>query len=203
MALKLVVGLGNPEPRYERTRHNAGFNVVARLAIKYGASFATKKDLKCELAKFSTKAGEVLAVRPLTYMNLSGGAVGAVLRFFKLMPEALLVIHDDVALPLGIIRFQNGGGAGGQHGVESIISELGGNKNFDRLKVGVGPDPGGDRRADYVLSAPPQEQEELYARVLLLAAEAIEVWQRDGVQTAMNRYNGRDLRPDAVNSGQQ
>lgn len=189
MPIKLVAGLGNPEPRYEMTRHNAGFQLADRLATKYGAEFRTITALQGAVAKFKAGALDVVVLKPHTYMNLSGRSVQAVLHWFKIDPSDMIVAHDDVSLPLGVIRFQKAGGAGGQHGVESILAAIPG-KPFDRLKLGVGPDPGGARRADYVLSAPPPEDLELYALILDKGVEGIGTWLQNGVAIAMNKYNG-------------
>src|SRR6185369_7117687 len=135
--MKIIVGLGNPELRYYSTRHNAGFRVVDLLATELGAHFKVANDLKADVAKVNYKTHTVLLAKPKTYMNLSGDAVQRILHWYKADLSALLVIHDDVSLPLGRLRLQKGGGAGGQHGVESIIECLGGRKEFDRLKVGV------------------------------------------------------------------
>lgn len=194
MSLKLILGLGNPEPKYEMTRHNAGFAIVCKLAIKCGASFSFKADMKADLCKTTVGGSPVIIARPLTYMNLSGRAAQAITRFFKIAVSDMIVVHDDVSLPLGTMRFARGGGAGGQHGVESII-ELLANRDFHRLKIGVGPDPGGARRADYVLSDIPDIDQELYFAVIEKAISAIELWTARGLQEAMNAYNGLDLRP--------
>ncbi|MBX9689584.1 MAG: aminoacyl-tRNA hydrolase [Candidatus Obscuribacterales bacterium] len=192
MALKLIMGLGNPEARYEMTRHNAGFICLEKLAIKCGASFAANKQMHSDFCKCNWQGNSLILAKPQTYMNLSGKAAQAIVNFYKLDRNEILVAHDDVSLPLGVIRMARGGGAGGQHGVESIIEMLG-NKDFHRLKIGVGPDPGGSLRASYVLSEFPESERELYFKVISLAVEAIEVWMKEGVQVAMNRYNGVNL----------
>ena len=191
--LKLVVGLGNPGLQYLFTRHNAGFAVVEQLAIGCNAHFSAKRSFYCDLAKAQLGGCDVLLAKPQTYMNVSGKAVVAILNWYKLMPGDLMVIHDDVSLPLGKIRLQKNGGAGGQHGVESIIEHLGGRKDFDRLKLGVGPDPGGFDRADYVLAPVPQEQRELFERSVTTSAEAVISWLENGLEKAMNQFNGLEL----------
>lgn len=191
--MKVIVGLGNPELKYHSTRHNAGFRVIDRLGIASGAHFSCKRDLSCDLAKIQIGGHEVLLVKPTTYMNLSGRSVAAVLHWYKVPRSELLVVHDDVSLPLGRIRLQKNGGAGGQHGVESIIECLGGAKEFNRLKFGVGPDPGGSERANYVLSSFPAGQLELLERSLELSADAVVAYLREGIVNAMNRFNGMQL----------
>jgi peptidyl-tRNA hydrolase, PTH1 family len=191
--LKAILGLGNPGSRYQGTRHNIGFEVVQSLGIDGGAQFKDTKNLFADVAKVSLGDSSVVLVMPSTYMNLSGKSFIAVLNWYKLKSKDILVIHDDVSLPLGRIRLQKDGGAGGQHGVESIIECLGGNKSFDRLKVGVGPDPGGDRRADYVLGKIPESDSKLLSSSLQLANQAARLWLEKGIDFAMNACNGIDL----------
>lgn len=194
---RVIVGLGNPGLEYARTRHNIGFMVLDAIGTANGATFTTNSRLKCEFAKFDYRGKTIILVKPTTYMNLSGECVVAVKQWFKLPVSSFFVVHDDVALPLGKIRVVNGGGAGGQHGIESIIECLGGDKSMDRLKFGVGPDPGGDKRAHYVLSKVPEAQQELLSESIMLATRAISTWINDGAKTAMDRYNSQDLRPEA------
>ena len=195
--MKLIVGLGNPGEEYENTRHNAGFQVINLLGIKYGAEFRKKNHIlrgaTYDYAKISKGKEELILLKPLNYMNLSGLAVKAALDWFKIKEQDLIVVHDDISLPLGKIRFQKGGGAGGQHGMESIIENLKGNKSFDRIKVGVGPDPGGHIRHKYVLAPFPEEDRELYKKVLELTANALQFFLKHGPDRAANRYNGMDL----------
>src|SRR5579883_517977 len=117
--MKLIVGLGNPEPRYAQTRHNAGFWVVDQLATKCGAQFTLAKNLQAYIAKTNLAGQSIILAKPVTYMNLSGRAVQSMLHWFKIESADCLIVHDEVSLPLGKIRYQYGRGAGGQHGVES------------------------------------------------------------------------------------
>ena len=194
--MKLVVGLGNPGNEYEDTRHNAGFRVMDLLGAEYGADFRKKSSFfgaSYDYAKVREGNLEIILMKPLTYMNLSGSAVKGGLDWFKIKKNDLLLVHDDVSLPLGKIRVQRGGGAGGQHGVESVIEHLKGDKNFNRIKVGVGPDPGGHIRAQYVLQSVPEKDVELYKKVLELTANCIKFILKHGVERAANKYNGIDL----------
>jgi len=193
--MKVIAGLGNPGLEYYATRHNAGFRVLEMIGSATGSHFQNKRGLFSDVAKAGLEGQDALLVKPMTYMNRSGQAVLAVLQWYKIAPDQLLIVHDDVSLPLGKIRFQNAGGAGGQHGMESIIESFGGNKNFDRLKIGVGPDPGGDVRADYLLKPVKPDERELFEKCLTLATEGVSFWVRNGVVEAMNKYNGMDLRP--------
>lgn len=195
---KVIVGLGNPGLEYARTRHNMGFLVVDGIGTANGASFLHNSRMKCEFSKFDYRGKTIMLVKPTTYMNLSGESVLAVKQWFKLPISSFIVVHDDVALPLGKLRVQNGGGAGGQHGVESIIECLSGDTSIVRLKFGVGPDPGGEKRAKYVLSRVPEEQQELLSQSLENAKKCIFTWINEGTLKAMNKYNSIDLRPEAI-----
>jgi PTH1 family peptidyl-tRNA hydrolase len=191
--MKLIVGLGNPGHEFELTRHNAGFQVLDDLSTVSGGEWKIAKNLQAAIIKGRLANQEVVLAKPVTYMNLSGRAVVAILQWFKMSASDLYVIHDDVSLDLGRLRIQMGGGAGGQHGVESIIADLGGNKNFARLKFGVGPDPGGAVRADYVLKKIPEVDRALYDKCIVTAREAMICMLVQGVQKAMNTFNGLDI----------
>lgn len=191
--MKLVVGLGNPGLEYERTRHNVGFEVIDLISTELGAHLELSKNFWSQVGKTKFKNTDVVFLKPQTYMNESGRAVSAVIRWFKLKVNDVLIVHDDVSIPLGRIRLQKHGGAGGQHGVESIIDSLGGVKEFDRIKVGVGPDPGGDLRARYVLSRVPEKDRELFAKSMEMSAQAVREWLEFGPDVAANHFNGRNL----------
>ncbi len=200
MPTKLIVGLGNIGSEYIGTRHNAGFSVIDELAAANrgsgaDAEFKNVKEFFAHVGKLNIAGSNVILAKPTTYMNLSGRAVNAILRYFKVEFEDLLVAHDDVSIPLGRLRLQKAGGAGGQHGVESIIESLGGRKDFSRLKFGVGPDPGGAKRAQYVLSRIPLADQELYQKMVQLSAEAISFWSTNGILESMNKYNSINLVP--------
>lgn len=191
--MKLIVGLGNPGLEYMSTRHNAGFMVVDSIAQKLDAAFKNARSLSADITKVEYRKVEIVLAKPVTYMNLSGRAVQAILHWYKIPISDLLVVHDDVSLPLGRIRMQSGGGAGGQHGVESIIEMLGGRTDFDRIKFGVGPDPGGDRRADYVLSRFPEPDKALLEKVIEQSRKAVFMWMDKGATVTANAVNGVDL----------
>lgn len=195
---RVIVGLGNPGLEYARTRHNMGFMIVDGIGTANGAPPTTNSRLKCDFSKFTYRGKTIMLVKPMTYMNLSGECLVAVKQWFKLPVSSFIVVHDDVALPLGKLRIVNGGGAGGQHGVESIIECLGGDTSIVRLKFGVGPDPGGDRRAGYVLSKVPEIHQELLGQSLDLAKKCLFTWINEGTLKAMNKYNSIDLRPEAI-----
>lgn len=193
MAAKLIVGLGNPGDQYQNTRHNAGFLVLDRLACLAGTDFSKKANLFSLFTRVRLARQDVVLAKPQTFMNESGRAVSALLRWFKISPDNMLVCHDDSSLTLGRIRLQCAGGAGGHHGVESIIEHSGGQKHFDRLKFGVGPDPGGGKRANFVTSAFPVKDRELVEKVVRLSADAALSWLEAGIKESMNKFNGLSL----------
>jgi peptidyl-tRNA hydrolase, PTH1 family len=182
----LVAGLGNPGREYERTRHNAGWMVVDELARRHDGSFRSK--FSGQLAEVRDDERRLALLKPETYMNISGRSVGAATRFFKVEPDSLLVVHDDVDLEQGRLQARLGGGLAGHNGLRSIADALG-TQDFLRLRIGVGRPARGDRRpvADYVLSPfePEIDVEELVSR----AADAIEVIAREGLEPAQRRFN--------------
>jgi PTH1 family peptidyl-tRNA hydrolase len=184
----LVAGLGNPGPEYARTRHNVGFMAVDELARRHGGSFRGK--FSGELAEARIDGRRVALLKPQTFMNVSGRSVGAALRFFKLPPERLLVVHDEVDLELGRLQARAGGGLAGHNGLRSVGQELG-TQEFLRLRVGVGRPERGDPRpvADWVLS-PFDEHVDVDA-VVARAADAVETVARDGLDAAQQVFNER------------
>lgn len=192
VAIKLIVGLGNPGPRYAQTRHNAGFLVVDELAKRWQRDFRTQAfSLRKQLAQEAR--GEINLIKPLTFMNLSGEAVLAYQTKLKLKPENLLVIHDDLDLPLGKLRIKpGGGGAGGQRGVKDIISRIG--PDFMRLKIGIGRPPEGWQVENWVLSAFKEEEQELVHRLIHKSADVVDKLIVEGLAAAMAEANAVDLR---------
>ncbi len=186
--MKLVVGLGNPGRRYEATRHNVGFIVVGELAKKYFAS-RLKSRFQGETAEIDLDGEKALLLTPTTYMNLSGASVLAARDFYKIPQEDLLVVCDDLNLPLAKLRVRAAGSAGGQKGLEDIIRRLG-TEEFARLRIGIGTPPDGWSWPDFVLSKFTKEEIPAMEQAVARAIEAIVVWAREGVQTCMNRYNG-------------
>lgn len=208
-SLKVIVGLGNPGSEYKNTRHNIGFEILDELVsflssniLEVQVSEQNAKKLRSKVisiklpSKFSSeKNKELVLVYPQTFMNLSGEALRAVLNWYKIPPSdfnknKLLIVHDDVSLPLGKFRWVSSGGAGGQHGIESVISHLG-TKDFPRLKFGIGPDPGGEKRAQFVLSKFSSEEILLLKKTIKLAVESIceyilEEIQIDKIQAKFN-----------------
>ena len=182
----LVAGLGNPGREYEHTRHNIGWLVADELARRHNGSFRSK--FSGQLAEVRVGDRKLALLKPETFMNVSGQSVGAAARFFKVRPDALLVVHDDVDLEPGRFQIRLGGGAAGHNGLRSIVSVLG-TQDFLRLRIGVGRPGRGDRRpvADYVLSGfePEIDVEALVTR----AADAVETIAREGIEPAQQRFN--------------
>ncbi|WP_165232385.1 aminoacyl-tRNA hydrolase [Aquisphaera insulae] len=185
--MKLVVGLGNPGNKYAATRHNIGFDLIDRLAAGgRGASFSRK--FEGQLAEAEIDYRRVLLLKPETFMNLSGRSVGQALRFYKLEPADLLVVCDDLNLPVGKIRIRPGGSDGGQKGLRDINSHLG-TEQYARLRIGIG-DNGESDAADYVLSRFRSTERAAIDDALILASQAVAVWISQGTEAAMNRFNG-------------
>jgi PTH1 family peptidyl-tRNA hydrolase len=193
--VKVVAGLGNPGERHRLTRHNVGFRVVDLLADRWGLTGQGRvRDGAARLEVQLTDPEErVLLVKPLKYMNLSGGPVRAALRQSGADPvEDLLVVTDDVDLPLGRLRLRRDGSAGGHNGLRDIIASLGSNE-FNRLRVGIGR-PGSSRvTVNHVLATFKPAERELATESIAVAADAVEAWLREGIESAMNEFNGLDL----------
>ena len=185
--MTIVVGLGNPGRRYQGTRHNIGFAVADEVARRHQAEFEGGRG-DALTARCGRGPGSVLVVKPLTMMNLSGGAVAAVAGFYKVDPAAILVAADDVNLPLGRLRLRARGTAGGHNGLKSIIACLG-TEQFPRVRVGVGRgDPRRDL-ADHVLARFDDDERDEVDRAIARAADAVETFLAEGIEAAMNRYN--------------
>ncbi|NLA60125.1 MAG: aminoacyl-tRNA hydrolase [Firmicutes bacterium] len=196
--MKCVVGLGNPGKKYRNTRHNVGYRVLDEIAGRFRLAWSESGFSERALATVPLGGGvDLLLVRPLTYMNSSGVAVSEVMEDYDLPAADVLVIHDDMDLPLGKVRFKRKGSSGGHRGIESIIEETG-TSDFPRLKIGVGRPPEGVDPAEYVLSRFSGDDEEILAEVIRLAAEATLDAVSRGIDWAMAHYNGLDA---ALESG--
>lgn len=186
--LYLIVGLGNPGARYESTRHNVGFRTVERLAQKYGLTFG-KMEHRALVASGTILGNRVILAKPQTFMNLSGDSVVPLARFYKIEPDHIIVIHDDLDLPLGTLRLRKSGSSGGQNGLKHILQRMG-TQAIPRVRIGIGRPPGRMDPVDYVLTPFKGEDEILAAEVQNRAITAIETWLTDGIELAMSRHNG-------------
>ncbi len=187
--MKLIVGLGNPGPKYAGTRHNVGFDVIDYLAAGPGVG-AFREKLEAFVAEFKEGDEQVLLVKPLTFMNLSGKAVRAILDFYKIPVENVLVVCDDFNLPLGKLRVRMKGSHGGQNGLRNIQEQLG-TDGYTRLRIGVGQPTVGDA-VDHVLSKFKPGERAAVDNAIADASQAALVWVRQGAEICMNRFNGSD-----------
>ena len=196
--LYLIVGLGNPGSEYARTRHNAGFLVLERLAERWRASWTYEKKFNARLARAERGDRRVWLCQPQTFMNSSGEAVAAVKDFFRVALTRLLVVMDDADLPLGHLRLRPGGSSGGHHGLESIEQHLG-SRDYARLRVGIGRQDGAREITRHVLGRFGSTEAALADKVLTVAADQAETWLAAGIQKAMSQFNG--VVADSVNEG--
>jgi len=184
------VGLGNPGVRYARNRHNVGFQCLHRLAAAHGLAFS-RRQKRARVASGTLAGRRVVLALPQTFMNESGRSVAPLVHFYKAGLERLLVVYDDLDLPLGVIRLRAEGGSGGHKGMRSIIQHLG-SQGFPRLRVGIGRPPGRMDPADYVLQDFSAEEEPIVEEVLERTVAAIETWLAEGIERAMARYNQKN-----------
>lgn len=186
--MKLIVGLGNPTPQYDKTRHNVGFAVIDHLMNEYGIALDTAKH-KGFYGKGRIAGESVILLKPMTYMNLSGESVVQVANYYKVAPKDIIVVYDDINLDVGRLRIREKGSAGGHNGIKNIIAHLG-TDEFPRIRVGVGMKPPKMDLADYVLSRFSKEEEALMEEGYERAAKAMELMVEDEISQAMNLYNG-------------
>lgn len=191
-AVALVVGLGNPGTEYAAHRHNVGFQVVDALARAHGLTFLRHKAAKAYVADGQNETPPVILAKPWTFMNLSGRAVGRLSRSHDIPPERILVVYDDLDLPVGRIRLRPNGGSGGHKGMRSLINTLG-TQDFPRLRIGIDRPPARVDPAEYVLQPFAEEDQELLAEALDRTVAAIECWLAEGVVAAMDRFNRSPL----------
>ncbi len=185
--VKLIVGLGNPGKKFEDTRHNIGFTVIDKLAGLLHID-VRKRGHTSFFGQGDVEGEKILLAKPLTYMNKSGHAVSSFLCYYRILPEDLLIIHDDADLEVGCLRIRSRGGTGGHRGVESIISYLG-REDFPRLRIGIKGKGRTHQLADYVLKKFDEEERTIVDRAVAEAAEAAQCFIEEGVAKAMSRYN--------------
>lgn len=184
--MKLIVGLGNPTKEYEQTRHNVGFMVMDRLADVMNVSISSSK-FKGEYVKFKYKGEDVILLKPMTYMNNSGESVIQVMKYFKIDVNDVLVIYDDMDMPVGKLRLRESGSAGGHNGVKSLIAHMG-TQQFKRIRVGIDKHPR-IKVIDYVLGHFQKDERPLIDEGIENAVKAIETYLEKGFVAAMNAYN--------------
>ncbi|MBA4147824.1 MAG: aminoacyl-tRNA hydrolase [Verrucomicrobia bacterium] len=193
----LIVGLGNPGREYARTRHNAGFMLVEKLAERWRLGWSDERKFNSRVAKVGRGGRKVYLSEPQTFMNLSGKAVGRTAEFYKVPPKRVLVLVDDADLPLGQIRLRGKGSSGGHHGIDSIEQHLG-TQDFPRLRIGIGRKQSNVREiTNYVLGQFGADENELLGKVLTRASDQVESWLDEGIEKAMTKFNG------AVDSGRK
>ena len=184
----LLIGLGNPGREYRDNRHNVGFMLIDRLIIRLNAH-GMKVQSKAIVTSAMYEDHKLILAKPQTYMNLSGHSAQGLLNFYKLPVENMLVAHDDLDIPFGTIRIRPGGGPGGQKGMASTIEQLG-TKDFPRLRIGIGRPPGRMNPADYVLQNFARDEMKVLSEIVDRAADAALTFVTDGLNKAMNKYNG-------------
>jgi PTH1 family peptidyl-tRNA hydrolase len=189
-SIRLIVGLGNPGREHEQDRHNVGFWFVDELARRHGGQFKTESKFQGELARVQIGDADLRLLKPETYMNRSGESVQAVVRFLKLSAEQVLIVHDDLDLPVGDLRLKAGGGHGGHNGLRDLKQHLG--KEFLRLRVGIGHPGHRDLVTGYVLKRPPSSERELLDRAVDRAADAMTVLLDQGLQKAMTLLHTKE-----------
>jgi len=185
LPMKVIVGLGNPGPRYKDTRHNVGFEALEELARRHPVQREESR-FDAIIAHFQINQEKVCLLKPLTYMNLSGRAVRAFVSYYKIDLQDLIVIYDDMDLPVGSLRIRSKGGTGGHRGMNSLVENLG-TQDFARIRIGIGRPPG--EAVDWVLGRFSPEEKPLIQKAISRAADAVECWLNHGIDKAMNEYN--------------
>ncbi len=185
--MKLIVGLGNIGQKYTFTRHNVGFMLADSIAINNNLSFRENTRLKCLMTNLRNGVDDFLIIKPTTFMNLSGESVRAVMDYYKISVEDVLIVYDDLSLELGKIRFRQNGSDGGHNGIKSVIKHLG-TQNIARLKIGIGPQPNLPSEV-FVLQNFSKEELDIIKPVLATAKDGINCFFKDGIAVAQNRFN--------------
>jgi PTH1 family peptidyl-tRNA hydrolase len=189
LALRIIVGLGNPGPEHQVTRHNAGFWFVDLLARRHGGEFRDYRKYSGETARISIGGTDLVLLKPTTYMNRSGLSIRQLSEFFKILPEEILVAHDELDLPVGSVRLKQGGGPGGHNGLRDAIAHIG--ENFWRLRLGIGHPGKKADVIDYVLTRAPRAEEDLILEAVSTAADCMPLLLEQGAERAMTRLHSR------------
>jgi peptidyl-tRNA hydrolase, PTH1 family len=196
VAMKLLVGLGNPGRKYEGTRHNVGFELLAEVVRRHSAP-KPRLRFEAEISEISIGGERLMLVAPQTFMNRSGQSVRQILDFYQMTPADILVVCDDINLPLGKLRIRKSGSAGGQKGLANILQHLG-TEIVPRLRLGVDPPPTGRDSADWVLDRFAKADDAMISDAVNRAADAVEAWLTQGIDSAMNRFNASPDKPDST-----
>jgi len=194
--VKLIVGLGNPGPEYRETRHNIGFMVADVLVARWRVADRWREKFEALQTKHAVGDDQIVLMKPLTFMNLSGQAVQATAAFYKIEPADVFIVTDDVALPLGRLRARRDGGAGGHNGLKSVIQHLG-TQAFPRMRVGVGRGEGDRDLSDHVLGRFDASERDTVSAAVLRAADATEMFISEGIQRVMNAFNAAEQQDSA------
>jgi peptidyl-tRNA hydrolase, PTH1 family len=189
LALRIIVGLGNPGPEHQVTRHNAGFWFVDLLARRHGGEFRDYRKFSGETARINISGTDLTLLKPTTYMNRSGLSLRQLSEFFKITPEEILVAHDELDLPVGSVRLKQGGGHGGHNGLRDTIAHIG--ENFWRLRIGIGHPGKKADVIDYVLTRAPRAEEDLILEAVSTAADCMPLLLEQGAERAMTRLHSR------------
>ena len=189
LPLRVIVGLGNPGPEHLNTRHNAGFWFVDLLAKRHGGEFRDYRKYSGETARVTIAAQEIILLKPTTYMNRSGLSVRQISDFFKVAPEAVLVAHDELDIPVGTLRLKAGGGLGGHNGLRDTIAHIG--ESFWRLRIGIGHPGNKAEVIDYVLTRAPRAEEDLLLEAVNTAADCMPLLLEQGAERAMTKLHSR------------
>jgi len=187
--LRIVVGLGNPGPEHQVTRHNAGFWFVDVLARRHGGEFRDYRKFSGETAKITASGQEIILLKPTTYMNRSGLSIRQLSDFFKVAPEHILVAHDELDLPVGAVKLKHGGGHGGHNGLRDTITHIG--ENFWRLRIGIGHPGHKAEVLDYVLNRAPRIEEDMILDAVNSAADCLPLMLEQGMERAMTKLHSR------------
>jgi peptidyl-tRNA hydrolase, PTH1 family len=189
LPLRIIVGLGNPGPEHQVTRHNAGFWFVDLLARRHGGEFRDYRKYSGETARITIAERELLLLKPTTYMNRSGLSIRQISDFFKIAPEEILVAHDELDLPVGTVRLKQGGGHGGHNGLRDTIAHIG--EAFWRLRLGIGHPGNKAEVIDYVLTRAPRAEEDLILETISTTADVMPLLLEQGAERAMTRLHSR------------
>ena len=188
--MKLICTLGNIGEKYVHTRHNMGFMFADLISQKTGGEFKLNEKLYAYVMKTLINNEEIMVIKPITLMNNSGQALRAVMQFYKILKKDILIVYDDISLDLGYIRFRAKGSAGGHNGIKSVIKWLSNKDDFDRLKLGVGPQPPYMPSEKFVMNNFSYQELEIVKEVAQKAYEAVEIWLENGIINAQSKYNG-------------